>query len=104
MPDIELPPDAATRVARLLRHELGDLLQGIYSTASILLTRLGSELVLERQLIGDLRRRAEQIKGEMDAVVRLVGPAPRGASPLDLPALVQAAVTRLKRHQPQLAV
>src|SRR5947209_6037422 len=60
------------RLARLLRHEVGDLLQSVYSTVAVLIERLPAEMKLERRLIGDLKNRAELCKGELDAAVELV--------------------------------
>jgi C4-dicarboxylate-specific signal transduction histidine kinase len=104
MAEMELPPDAPSRLARLLRHEIGDLLQVVYSTAAVLTARLAAEQELERQLIADLKRRAEQLKSEVDAVVRLVTPVSPDRRPLDLAGHAEAAVTRLRRHAPQLPV
>jgi signal transduction histidine kinase len=104
MADVELPPDAPSRLARLLRHEIGDLLQVVYSTTAVLTARLGAELDLERRLILDLKQRAEQLKSEVDAVVRLVTPVSPDRRPIDLAGHAEAAVTRLRRHAPQLPV
>ncbi|MGL4550320.1 MAG: hypothetical protein ACRC33_03970 [Gemmataceae bacterium] len=104
MADVVLPPDAPSRIARLLRHEIGDLLQSVYSTASVLASRLGPEQALERQLVAELKRRAEQLRVEVDAVVRLVSPAGEGRAPVDLAGHAEAAVARLRREQPALRV
>jgi C4-dicarboxylate-specific signal transduction histidine kinase len=105
MAEMELPPDAPSRLARLLRHEIGDLLQVVYSTTAVLTARLtGAEHELERTLIADLKRRAEQLKSEVDAVVRLVTPVSPDRRPIDLAGHAEAAVTRLRRHAPQLPV
>src|SRR4051794_8628 len=62
------PPTQAQIVARLLRHEFGDLLQSVYGTVSILLDRLATSAVPERVLLGDLKHRAELCRFEIDAV------------------------------------
>ena len=61
-------------VARTLRHEVGDLLQTVYSTVAILQERLAADQALERRLLTDLKGRAENCRNELDAVVDLVCP------------------------------
>jgi signal transduction histidine kinase len=71
----DLTPDRLLEaVTRTLRHEVGDLLQTVYSTVAILQERLGPEAKLERRFLGDLRSRAETCKHELDAVHDLVLP------------------------------
>ena len=72
--DKEAPVELAQRVARLLRHEVGDLLQSVYSTTAVLLERLTPAFDQERQLLADLKGRAELCKQELEAVVELVTP------------------------------
>lgn len=97
-------PEMAGRIARMVRHEVGDLLQSVYSTAAVLLSRLPADLELERQMVSDLRRRAEMVRSEMDAVVHLVTAVPPRLSLLDLNAHVQAALAQMRRHQPAVPV
>ena len=47
-------------VARALRHEVGDLLQSLYSTVALLQGRLPPEMELEKRLLTNLRGRAER--------------------------------------------
>jgi len=91
-------------MARLLRHEVGDLLQSIYATVAILLERLPAELAQERRLISDLKTRAELCKYEMDAAVDLVSPLPLKPARVDLTALVGAALMQARRRYPALPV
>jgi signal transduction histidine kinase len=101
------PPQAggnAHRQARLLRHEVGDLLQSVYSTVGVLLERLPGDLTLERRLVSDLKTRAEWCKVELDAVVELVSPLPLTPSRLDLLATVQSVLTPVRRRFPGLQI
>jgi signal transduction histidine kinase len=71
-------------VTRTLRHEVGDLLQTVYSTVAILQERLGPDAKLERRFLGDLRARAETCKHELDAVHDLVLPITLACGLVDL--------------------
>ena len=61
-------------VVRTLRHEVGDLLQSVYSAVAILQERLPRGQSLERTILSDLRGRAEACKNELDATHDLVCP------------------------------
>ncbi len=61
-------------VVRTLRHEIGDLLQSVYSAVAILQERLPRGPTLERTILTDLRSRAEMCKNELDATHDLVCP------------------------------
>ena len=91
-------------VARTLRHEVGDLLQTVYSTVAILQERLGADQTLERRLLGDLKGRAESCRNELDAVVDLVCPLWPTFSLTDLVELSQGLVTNYARRFPSLKV
>jgi hypothetical protein len=71
-PDKEL----ALRVARLLRHEVGDFLQGVFSLVAVLSSRLSLEQQPEQRLFGDVRRWAERVRMTVDGMVRLLSPVP----------------------------
>ena len=75
-------------VTRTLRHEVGDLLQTIYSTVAILQERIPSESQMERRFLTDLRGRAETCKDELDAVHDLVFPISLNRLSVDLTELV----------------
>jgi hypothetical protein len=94
----------AERVARLLRHEVGDLLQTVYSTAAILGERLPAGLAMERRLVADLRARAELCKYELDAVVDLIAEPRRNPARIDLAPLVGAVVAHARRRYPSLPI
>lgn len=61
-------------VVRTLRHEVGDLLQSVYSAVAILQERLPRGQSLEHTILSDLRGRAEMCKNELDAAHDLVCP------------------------------
>ena len=98
------PADLARRVARLLRHEVGDFLQGVYSTLAVLQSRLGPAQALEQRLASDLRRKAELVRSELDAVVTLLAPSPPQAGVADLAAAARAAAIALRRSHPETAL
>jgi nitrogen fixation/metabolism regulation signal transduction histidine kinase len=91
----DTPLELAQRLARMLRHEIGDLLQSVYSTTAVLVERLPAPLDEERRLLTDLKGRAELCKLELDAVVDLVSAAPAAAAPVELSAAVHAALPRV---------
>jgi signal transduction histidine kinase len=91
-------------VARTLRHEVGDLLQTVYSAVAILQERLAPGQTLERKLLGDLRARAETCKNELDAVHDLVCPVTLNASPVDITELAGNLAAAVGRRFPALSV
>src|SRR5436309_8123621 len=92
------------RLARLLRHEVGDLLQSVYSTVAVLIERLPAEMKLERRLIGDLKNRAELCKGELDAVVELVMQQPISPERIELVSLLTTLLAQVQKRFPALPV
>ncbi len=68
------PARLVEMVVRTLRHEVGDLLQSVYSAVAILQERLPRGQNLERTILGDLRGRAEACKNELDATHDLLCP------------------------------
>jgi signal transduction histidine kinase len=97
-------PQRLEIVARTLRHEVGDLLQTVYSTVAILQERLGPEQALERRLLGDLKGRAENCRNELDAVVDLVCPLKPNFALTDLVELSGGLVSNYARRFPALKV
>lgn len=98
------PFSLTSHVARMVRHEVGDLLQAIYSTTAILQTRLPKEMELERQLLTSLKARGEQLKIQLDAITQLVSPPTLQPTTVELCPLVEAALARLRREKPGLVV
>src|SRR3954470_20399891 len=97
-------PDAerSHRMARLIRHEVGDLLQSVYSTVAVLLERLPAELALERRLVSDLKSRAELCRSELDAVVDLASPAEPVTDRADLAGAFGQALAQARKRYPGL--
>ncbi len=98
------PADLARRVARLVRHDVGDFLQGVYTTLAVLQSRLEAGRVLEHRLTSDLMRRAELVRAELDAVVALLAEDQPGPGEADLAALARGVVAGLRRSHPDAAV
>jgi signal transduction histidine kinase len=85
-------------LTRTLRHEVGDLLQNVYSTVAILQGRLPDEQGLERRLLADLKHRAETCRQELDAVVDLVCPLTLNLARTDLAVLAAGPIPALARR------
>jgi two-component system OmpR family sensor kinase len=102
-PDVggTLTPGALLQsVTRTLRHEVGDLLQTVYSTVAILQERVPADAQLERRFLADLRVRAEMCRDELDAVHDLVLPISLKKDPFDLTELAGGlASTFAARHK-----
>jgi len=96
--------ERSQRLARLLRHEVGDLLQSVYSTVAVLIERLPAEMKLERRLIGDLKNRAELCKSELDAVVELVMQPPSTPDRVELGTLIGPLLSQVQKRFPALAI
>jgi two-component system NtrC family sensor kinase len=89
-------------LTRTLRHEVGDLLQTIYSTVAILQERLPPDQKLERRLLTDLKGRGENCKNELDAVVDLICPLNLSRSPLDLAEVLHGLTNVFATRYPNL--
>ena len=98
------PPTTTQVVARLLRHEIGELLQTVYATVAILSDRLPGGATLERELLGNLEHRAEMCRFELDAVVDLVCGVRGSTQEIDLDRLVGAALLQVRPRFPHLTI
>jgi len=90
------------RMARLIRHEVGDLLQSVYSTVAVLMERLPAELTLERRLASDMKSRAELCRAELDAVVDLASGTPPAVEAADLASTFENALAQVRRRHAAL--
>jgi K+-sensing histidine kinase KdpD len=98
------PTRFAEMVVRTLRHEVGDLLQSVYSAVAILLERLPPEQTLERGILSDLRGRAETCKNELDAAHDLVCPLKVSRDWVDLGELVGGIAASFSLRYPELHI
>src|SRR5262245_39183575 len=103
-PSADPNQEIALRVARLLRHEVGDLLQSVYTTTAVLLDRLAGPCEHERRLLSDLKSRAEWCKLELDVVVDLVSLPGARSSLVDLAPLVRTAMAQVRHRFPALSI
>jgi signal transduction histidine kinase len=94
----------AEMVVRTLRHEVGDLLQSVYSAVAILQERLPRGQTLERTILTDLRARAETCKNELDAAHDLVCPLSLNRDWLDLAELVGGITASFSLRFPGLQI
>jgi signal transduction histidine kinase len=97
-------PRLIETVTRTLRHEVGDLLQTIYSTVAILQERLPADLALERRFLADLRGRAEICKDELDAVHDIVLPISLNKAVVDLSELAAGLATSCSARNKSLGI
>src|SRR5262249_61520139 len=72
------------KLARTLRHEVGDFLQKLYASVAILQSRLPPEWDLERDILARLHHRAEQCKELLDAVQDFLCPIYLNPQRIDL--------------------
>jgi two-component system OmpR family sensor kinase len=91
-------------VVRTLRHEVGDLLQSVYSAVAILQERLPRSLTLERNILADLRRRAEACKNELDATHDLICPFSLSLDWVELSELASGLAARFSLRHPGLQI
>jgi signal transduction histidine kinase len=88
-------------VARTLRHEVGDLLQTVYSAIAILRSRLPEAAAAERRLLTELHTQAEMCKCKLDAIQDLTCPLALNRGPTNLADMVGALVARIGPRFPQ---
>jgi len=91
-------------VVRTLRHEVGDLLQSVYSAVAILQERLPRGQSLERTILADLRGRAETCKNELDAAHDLVCPLSLNLDWLELSELAAGIAAAFSLRYPGLQI
>src|SRR5229473_6612485 len=68
------PQSLAEAAVRILRHEVGDLLQTVYATAALLQQRLPAGWDLERRILADMRARGEACRKLLDQTHDLICP------------------------------
>jgi two-component system sensor histidine kinase RstB len=103
-PTLEPSQRLVETLARTLRHEVGDLLQTVYSAVAILQERLPAGPTVERRLLGDLRARAETCKHELDAMHDLICPVTLTVGPIDVAELAAGVTAAVARRFPKLKV
>jgi signal transduction histidine kinase len=94
-------PEAVTRT---IRHEVGDLLQTIYSTVALLQRRLPAEMEMERRLVANLRARAEMCRHLLDTVHDFVCPLSLSYTSVDLAELAARLTASAAARFPHLEV
>jgi signal transduction histidine kinase len=89
-------------VARTLRHEVGDVLQTVYSAIAILKSRLPADAAAERRLLVELQTQAETCKHKLDAVQDLTCPLALNRAPTNLGDVLLGLVGRIGPRFPQV--
>ena len=99
-----LTPSARTlqMVARTYRHEVGDLLQTVYSSVAILRSPLPAGADAERRLLGELHTQAEACKFKLNALQDLTCPLKLNVGPTNLAEIVVGLAARIGPRYPQL--
>jgi signal transduction histidine kinase len=100
-PAAHCPPEA---LVRTLRHEVGDLLQTVYATVAILQKRLAAGATLERQILADLRNRAEASRRLLDDVTDLVSPLRLSIEEVELTQLAAVLIAAVAPRFPKLEI
>jgi signal transduction histidine kinase len=100
------PPSSklAEMVARTLRHEIGDMLQTVYSAVAILRARLPADAESERKLLSELHVQAETCKYKLDAVQDLICPLKVNSGPTNLAEVVANLTARLSPRFPDVGL
>jgi signal transduction histidine kinase len=95
-------PRLTEMVARTLRHEVGDLLQTVYSAIAILRTRLPADAESERRLLSELHTQAETCKFKLDAVQDLTCPLKLNCGPTNLGEVAAGLAVRMVPRFPNI--
>jgi signal transduction histidine kinase len=98
------PAHLVEMVVRTLRHEVGDLLQSVYSAVAILQERLPRGQNLERTILADLRGRAETCKNELDATHDLICPVALNQEWLELSEIAAGIAASFTIRSPGLQI
>lgn len=94
------PAPSPTILARLLRHDVVDYLQSVYSTVTLLLERLPHEYADERRLVSELKVRGEVCRYELDTILDLLSPPSVNSGRVDLVPLLSSAATAARLKYP----
>jgi len=98
------PQNVSEAIVRLLRHEVGDLLQTVYAAVAILKERLPAECQTERRILTDMRGRAETCRDLLDTVHDLVCPITLSTEPTDLAEVARTVGGRVKTRFPRITL
>ena len=99
-----LPQNVPETIARLLRHEVGDLLQTVYAAVAILKERLPPEYQTERRILTDMPARAETCRDLLDTVHDLVCPITLSLENTDFADVVKSVAGRLGARFPRVTL
>jgi K+-sensing histidine kinase KdpD len=97
-------PTTAQGLARTLRHEVGDLLQTLYSTVAVLNKRLPADCEQERALLANLRARGEACRMLLDTAHDFVCAVTLSYETVNLGNISAALVETIAPRYPHLAV
>src|SRR5438445_6802458 len=89
---------APEMLARVVRHEVGNLLQKLYATVAILQARLPADWEMEQRMLAGLKDRARDCKDWLEVMHDLVCPVEITVEPVDLAALVAERVVAVQER------
>jgi signal transduction histidine kinase len=92
------------RLARSLRHEVGDFLQKVYATVAILQRRVPADWQAEQDILVRLRSRAEACKHLVDAVQDFLCPVDLVDDTVDLAETAEHLVAATRPTYPNLTI
>jgi signal transduction histidine kinase len=97
-------PSLPEGLVRTLRHEIGDFLQTVYSSAAILQARLPTSSNLERTVVANLRARAEACKHLLDTIHDVVFPITLTLEPMSAVEVAARLVAEAAARYPHLDI
>lgn len=87
------PRDTIEEVWRVVRHEVGDFLQTVYAMTALLQRRLPPEAQEDREMVANLRARAEGCKYLLEGTHEFLAPRTLACCEVNLSALARKLVT-----------
>jgi signal transduction histidine kinase len=92
------------RLARTLRHEVGDFLQKVYATVAILQRRVPANWQAEQDILLRLRARAEACKHLVDGIQDFLCPVDLVCETVDLAEIAKQLLASIQPSYPQLTL
>lgn len=100
----DAPGSLPEKLARTVRHEVGDFLQKVYATVAILQQRLPADMAEDRDLLTRLRVRAEGCRDLVDSVQDYVCAVTLAYSSVDLAEIAREITAPFRLRYPALDI
>jgi K+-sensing histidine kinase KdpD len=98
------PQSQAEAAVRILRHEVGDLLQTVYATAALLQQRLPAGWELERRILTEMRARGEACRALLDQTHDLICPMSLMREPIHWGDVLGPLIAAAAKRHPALGI